>query len=213
MQDSLSITTIIIIATSMISWVAFNNPEMVRRFILNPYLTSTRHQYYRFITSGFLHGDFYHLLWNMFSLYFFGSVVEYYFQESFGANGSYYFIAFYLMAIVVSDVPTYFKHRHHPGYNSLGASGGVAAVIFASIIFQPVQKICIYFIVCLPGFILGIAYLIWSYYKGRAANDNINHEAHLYGALFGLIFCAVMNPSSLVHFIEQLKQWDGSMLR
>lgn len=207
MNGSLSITTILIGITVVTSWVAFGNQEIVRRFILNPYLVNTRHQYYRFVTSGFLHGDFSHLLWNMFSFYFFGSVVEVYFTALFGEWGSYYFVAFYLLAIVVSDIPTYFKHVKHPGYNSLGASGGVAAVIFVSIIFQPLERICIYFVFCLPGFILGTAYLIWSYYKGKKANDNINHEAHLYGAIFGVLFCAVMYPSSLVRFVEQLMSY------
>jgi membrane associated rhomboid family serine protease len=206
-----NITTLIIGITVIISWVSFNNPSLVRRFIHNPYLVSTQHQYYRFLSSGFLHGDFYHLLWNMLSLYFFGSVVEVYFSYIFGEYSTWYFISFYLLAIIVSDVPTYFKHKHHPSYNSLGASGGVAAVIFASIIFQPLQNICFYFVICIPGFILGTVYLIWSYYKGRAANDNINHEAHIYGALFGLIFCIVMYPASLVHFFEQLKEWNWQL--
>lgn len=200
-------TTIIIAITVLTSWYSFSKPDLIRRFVLNPYLVTTRQQYYRFITSGFLHGDFSHLLWNMFSLYFFGSIVETYFSFLFGEASSYYFIVFYLLAIVVSDIPSYFRHRKHPGYNSLGASGGVSAVIFVSIIFQPLQPICIYFVFCLPGFILGTAYLIWSYFKGKKANDNINHEAHLFGAIFGVVFCAVMYPSSLLHFIEQLKEF------
>lgn len=203
----INITTWLIIITVAASWYTFNKPALIRIFIHNPYLVNTKFQYYRFITSGFLHGDFSHLLWNMFSLYFFGSIVEQYFTLVFGDKGTYYFVGFYFLAIIVSDIPTYFKQRNNPSYNSLGASGGVAAVIFASIIFQPLQLICIYFVFCLPGFILGVAYLIWSYYKGRKENDNINHEAHLYGALFGLIFCVVMYPSVLGRFFEQLKEW------
>lgn len=211
MNESISITSVIIGITVIISWAAFSKPQLMSQFIMNPYLTSTRNQYYRFISSGFLHGDFSHLLWNMLSLYFFGSVVETYFDFIFGDAGVYYFVGFYILAIVVSDIPSFFKHRHHPAYSSLGASGGVSAVIFASIIFQPVQPICIYFVFCIPGFILGIAYLIWSYHKGKAANDNINHEAHLYGAVFGVIFCLVMYPSSFIYFIEQLKEWNWNI--
>jgi membrane associated rhomboid family serine protease len=203
-----TITTWIIVITVAISWYSFNKPRFINRFILNPYLVNTQQQYYRFLSSGFLHGDFSHLLWNMFSLYFFGAVVERYFSLVFGEASTLYFVGFYLLAVIVSDVPTYFKQRNNPGYNSLGASGGVAAIIFASIIFQPVQLICIYFVFCLPGFILGAAYLIWSYYKGKKANDNINHESHLYGALFGFLFCVVLHPSSLASFIEQLKGWS-----
>jgi membrane associated rhomboid family serine protease len=133
--------------------------------------------------------------------------VEQYFSLLFGELSGYIFVIFYLLAIVVSDLPTYFKNRNYAGYNSLGASGGVAAIIFASVIFQPLEKICFYFVICLPGFILAIGYLIWSYYSGKKANDNINHEAHLYGALFGFLFCAVLHPASIPLFIEQISHW------
>jgi membrane associated rhomboid family serine protease len=99
------------------------------------------------------------------------------------------------------------KHRNNPAYNSLGASGGVASVIFASIIFQPLADIYIYFIP-IPGFILGIGYILFSWYQGKKANDNINHDAHLYGAVFGVVFCAVFYPQSLPLFIEQIKNWE-----
>ena len=204
---NINITAWIIGITVIISWYAFGKPEVTRKLIMNPYRVAGEHEYYRFITSGLLHADFSHLLWNMLSFYFFGPLVEVYFNHYFGAPGPYYFVGFYVLAVIISDVPSYFKHRNNPGYNSLGASGGVAAIIFASIVFQPIQKICIYFILCFPGFILGTAYVIWSYYKGRKANDNINHEAHLYGALFGILFCFILIPSSIRPFIEQLSQF------
>jgi membrane associated rhomboid family serine protease len=83
----------------------------------------------------------------------------------------------------------------------------VSAVIFAFIIFQPLELICIYFALCLPGFILGAGYIVFSWYQGRKSNDNINHDAHLYGALFGLIFCIIVAPSSIGDFFEQIKNW------
>lgn len=125
----------------------------------------------------------------------------------FGQAGGLYFIALYILAIVVSDLPTFFKHKNNPGYNSLGASGGVSAVIFAFIIFQPLSDICLYFALCMPGFILGALYILFSWYQGRKSNDNINHDAHLYGALFGLIFCIVVAPSSIGSFFEQIQTW------
>jgi membrane associated rhomboid family serine protease len=143
----------------------------------------------------------------MFSFYFFGRVIEIVFRTVFGEWGAVYYIALYLLAIVVSDLPSYFKHKDNPGYNSLGASGGVAAIIFASIVFQPIQKICLFLAICLPGFILGTAYVIYSYYQGRKSNDNINHDAHLYGAVFGFIFCVVLYPPSLVSFFKQIMGW------
>lgn len=173
---------------------------------MNPYLVSTRGEYYRFLTSGFIHKDHMHLLMNMFSFYFFGRNIEMEFSYIFGGFGGTYFIILYVAAIVVSDLPTYFKNRHNPGYNSLGASGGVAAVIFASIILNPLNDIYIYFLHA-PGFILGTLYLVFSFYMGRKSNDGINHDAHLYGALFGLLFCAVLHPSSLPEFVEQVSNW------
>ena len=148
-----------------------------------------------------------HLFFNMFSLYFFGITIEQIFGVVFGSAGSLYFITLYILGIIVSDIPSFLKHRNNPGYNALGASGGVAAVIFASIIFQPLANIYIYF-VPVPGFILGIGYLIFSWYQGRKANDNVNHDAHLYGALFGFLFCAILYPPSLPYFVEQIKNWD-----
>jgi membrane associated rhomboid family serine protease len=180
---------------------------MMMDYMMNPYKVQNRKQYYRFITSGFLHQNPGHLFLNMFSFYFFGRNMEYVFQAIFGELGNVYFIALYLLAIIVSDIPSYFKHKDNPGYNSLGASGAVAAIIFASIIFMPLENICLFVVFCLPGFILGTAYLIYSYYQGRKANDNINHDAHLYGALFGAAFCIIMYPPSFGNFIEQLMSW------
>jgi membrane associated rhomboid family serine protease len=174
--------------------------------IMNPYLVSTKGEYYRFLTSGFIHKDHMHLFMNMFSFYFFGRNIEIEFSRIFDGMGGTYFILLYVMAIVVSDLPTYFKNRHNPGYNSLGASGGVAAVIFASIILNPLDDIYIYFFRA-PGFVLGTLYLVFSFYMGRKSNDGINHDAHLYGALFGLLFCAVLYPASLPEFIEKVSNW------
>lgn len=201
------ITYILIGITVIISFYAFNSGSLMSQLIMNPYYTHQNRQYYRFVTSGFIHKDYTHLLWNMLSFFFFGTAIERQFYMVFGKSAPIYFIALYLMAIVVSDIPTFFKHRNNPRYNSLGASGGVAAVIFAYIIFDPLSDICLYFAICMPGFILGALYIIFSWYQGRKANDNINHDAHLWGALFGLIFCIVVEPASIVNFIEQLKNW------
>jgi membrane associated rhomboid family serine protease len=203
----LIITYAIIGITVVVSMYAFSNANVMSAFILNPYVTNRRQQYYRMVTSGFIHKDHAHLLLNMISLYFFGGVIERVFQVIFGGLGNLYYILLYVLAIVVSDVPTYLKHRTNPGYNSLGASGGVAAVIFACILLLPLNDICLYFAICMPGFILGTLYIIFSYYQGRKANDGINHEAHLYGALFGLVFCAVLYPSSIPRFFEQVSSW------
>lgn len=203
----LYITYILIGVTALVSLYAFQNPGFLSGAMMNPYAVQHRHQYYRLVSSGFVHKDHTHLLWNMFSLFFFGTAIEREFNALFGTAGSFYFIALYILAVIVSDVPTLFKHKDSAGYNSLGASGGVAAVIFAYIIFEPLADICIYIALCMPGFILGALYIAFSWYQGRKSNDNINHDAHLYGALFGFIFCVIVAPSSIGNFLEQIKNW------
>jgi membrane associated rhomboid family serine protease len=203
----MTITLYIIVITSLISWFAYGKEQIFQRFSMQPFRMHKHGEYYRFITSGFLHASFSHLLFNMLSLYFFGSVVEQYFKVVFAEYAPYYFITLYVFAMVIADVPTYFKQRNKSSYSSIGASGSVAAVIFVSIIFQPLQYICFYFVLCLPGFILGIAYLGWSYYQSKNANDHISHEAHLYGSLFGVLFCLVTVPSAFIHFANQLMSW------
>lgn len=201
------ITYVLIAITVLFSMYAFNQPDIMRRFILNPYLVKSRGEYFRFLTSGFLHKDHVHLIFNMITLYFFGRIIEMVFEAIFGSRGSIYFAALYLLAIIVSDIPSYFKYRHTPAYSSLGASGGVSAIVFAFILFLPLEKINLYLFIPIPGFILGGLYLIYSYYQGRRGADHINHDAHLYGALFGLIFCVILYPPSVQNFIDQLKNW------
>jgi len=120
--------------------------------------------------------------------------------------GPIYFVVLYLLAIIVSDIPTYWKQRDNPVYNSLGASGGVSAIIFAFIIFEPTADIYI-FIVKAPGFIIGTLYIIFSYIQGKKSNDNINHDAHLFGALFGLLFCIVLYPPCIGEFFQEISGW------
>lgn len=204
----MSITLIIIIVTAVISLMAWNNPALMNRWILNPYQVAQRGQYYRLITSGFLHADWGHLIFNMLSLYFFGGFIEQVFSMLFGSNGAIYLIGFYLVGILVSDIPTFLKHRNNPGYNSLGASGGVSAVIFAAILFRPLTPIFFYFIpIGIPGFIFGALYLAYSYYESRRGLGNVNHDAHFYGALFGILFMIVVYPAVLPGFFEQISSW------
>lgn len=203
----LSITVIIIIITSVISLYTMQKPDVLYKLMMNPYMITQRGQYYRLLTSGFIHKDHMHLIFNMFSFYFFGRQLEYIFQYIFGPLGSVYFIVLYLLGIVVSDLPTLLKHRNNHSYNSLGASGAVSAVIFACILFMPLQDICLYGVLCFPGFILGAIYLIYSYLSAKKSRDGINHDAHLYGALFGIIYCVVLYPESIKIFLEQMAEW------
>jgi membrane associated rhomboid family serine protease len=204
----MSVTLILIIITVGISWYAFSNHSLMEKWIFYPYTVNRDNSWYRFITSGFLHADFSHLFFNMFTLYFFGTNVEYTFIGGFGAvTGILIYLLIYIGGIIVSDIPTYIKHRNDPGYRALGASGGVAAVVFSSILFYPTSDICLYAVLCIPGFILGILYLIYSYYSGKRMGDNINHDAHLYGAIYGFVISLAIVPQAGPHFIDQIAGW------
>ncbi|MVM33376.1 rhomboid family intramembrane serine protease [Spirosoma sp. HMF4905] len=204
----MSITIIIIVVTVLVSVLAWRDYSLMDRFIMNPYRIASRGEYYRLITSGFLHADWGHLLFNMISFYFFASFIEQLFYYLFAGSGAVYLVGFYLAAILVSDIPTFLKHRNDPGYNSLGASGGVSAIIFAAILFRPLTPISLFFLpIGIPGFIFGPLYLAYSYYEARRGGSNINHDAHFYGALFGIVFMIIVYPQVLPDFFEQIAGW------
>jgi membrane associated rhomboid family serine protease len=198
----LSTTVIIIIITCLVSVTAFYKPDELNKLLLWPAMMRERNQYYRFITSGFVHADWLHLGFNMITLYYFGRIVEVYFRELFGPG---VFILFYLIAMVVADLQTYFKYRNTYNYRALGASGAVSAVLFASILFNPWAKIYLFFIpIGIPAFIFGILYLAYCMYMSKRGNDGINHTAHLWGAIFGILFTVVLEPRVGAFFIQQL---------
>lgn len=206
---SLSITVILIIVTVISSFYGFNNLSFIERWMFIPYKIKNRKQWDRFVLSGFIHKDYIHLLFNMFTFYFFGRVVEQFLMYKYGTTvGGVVFVLFYLLGIIISDIPTYLKNQDNSYYRALGASGGTAATVFASIIIMPLADICLFGIFCLPGFILGASFLIYSYAKGKQDNDGINHDAHLYGALFGIIFILILSPSSALNFMDQIKSWN-----
>ena len=141
----MSLTILILLITIAISWYAWQNPSLLDKLMLNPYKVTKRGEYYRFITSGFVHADFGHLLFNMISLWFIGEGIERLFGMKFGGNGQFLYLLLYLVGVIVSDIPTFLKHRNNPNYNSLGASGGVSAVLFAAILYAPLLEVCLYF--------------------------------------------------------------------
>ena len=201
----LSLTTILIGITALSSIIAFNRPALLDRWMFSPYRIKQRNQWDRFILSGFIHKDYMHLLFNMFTFYFFGGVVERFFKFQFGLElGGLIFLGFYFAAVVVADIPTYLKEQRNSYYKALGASGGTSATVFASIILVPLSDICLFGILCLPGFLLGGFFLIYSYVKGQQGQDNINHDAHLWGGFFGMLFTLILIPSAAQDFIQNI---------
>ncbi len=204
----MSLTFILIAIVAVVSFYSWSNPQVQAKFMMNPYRVSQGKEYYRFITSGFIHSGYLHLFFNLFTLYFFGSQIEIIFNMLSPEHGNIYYLLLFIIGIVVSDIPTFLKHRANPGYNSLGASGGVAALVFSFILFNPTDKLYILFIpIGIPGFIMGTLFLVYSYYQSKNSGDNINHSAHLYGALFGLLFSIMVEPNVIFNFINALGNW------
>ena len=198
----LSLTIVIVAITVLVSWRAFNDRALMERMILWPPAVERRRQYDRLLGYGFVHADWMHLLFNMITLWSFGTAVERLFSPMITPVG---FVLFYLSAIVVSILPTYIAHRRDPNYRSLGASGGVSAVLFAFILFDPWSKLIIFPIpVPIPAFLFAILYVAYSIWMDRRGRDNVNHSAHLWGAAYGLLFTVLLEPRILGHFTQTL---------
>lgn len=200
-------TIVLIIITVAISVLAFQNRSMFIRFQFNPYQVIHRREYYRILSHGFIHANWWHLFVNMFVLYFFGSTVELYLGQL-AANGIIrypvlIFIVFYLLAIVFAASMSLYRHRDDPWYNSVGASGAVSAVLFFSIFFDPWNMIGVYFIP-VPGIIFAVLYVAYSHYQSKRGGDNIAHDAHLLGAVFGFVFPLFLDIELIRHFVSKL---------
>ena len=215
----ISITVLIIITTVIVSIIGFNNQQAVDNLIFNPPTVIEKNQYYRFITCGFIHANVAHLFFNMYALYLFGEGqrkdgVEYFFLSIFGDKGKLLYLVMYILALIACLIPTFNKNKTNYNYRSLGASGAVSAVVFAFILFEPLRGVGLIFIpVFIPGFLFGILYLIISYLLDRKGSSNINHSAHIWGGLFGIIFVIIVsklfsNYPVLDNFMEAVKSLD-----
>ena len=200
----MNVTYGLMIAISLITYLAWQKPQIHRLLMLNPNEVVAKKQYFRMLTSGFVHNGSMHLFLNLFTLYFFGGAIEEIFQVYFGALGLYLYVLLFCSAVVVANIHTTIKHRNNPLYNSLGASGGVSALVMSFILFDPQQELCLYAIICLPGYILGGVFILYSIIMGRRGRDNINHDAHLYGALYGVLFIILLKPDVISSFIDGL---------
>jgi membrane associated rhomboid family serine protease len=200
------IIIIIIIAINVLmSLAAFQSPQLMDRWIMRPYAVKHGKQWYRFITSGFIHANWPHLLINMYVLYTFGGIVYNYYEYYFGLKAILYFPLLYLGGLILSDLPTYSKHQDDPGYMSLGASGAVSSLVFASILLAPTSRMGLLFIpIMIPAYIFGVLYLAYSHYMSEKGGDNINHSAHFTGALFGVAYTLLLHPAFGKDFINQI---------
>lgn len=199
------ITLIIIAITVLTSIRAFSDQDLYRKFIFAPNYMSQTNEWHRFFTYGLLHGDWAHLIFNMYSFFLFGSIVENALNEVYSGYGNLIFIALYVSALPLSSLADYFQHKNNPRYLAVGASGAVSAVIFSSILIYPKMGIGIFPIPFhIPAYIFGPLYLAFCVYMARNSNDNIGHAAHFWGAIYGLIFTVIAIPGIVQHFISQV---------
>jgi membrane associated rhomboid family serine protease len=194
------VTLLIVGITCVVSFAAFSNPRLLERLVLWPPAIRREHQFDRLLTSGFVHADFAHLLFNMFTFFSFGAYMERLFTPLIGAVG---YAAFYLAGIVVASLPSYLRHRDDNNYRSLGASGAVSAVLFAFILIKPWSMILI-FVLPVPAIVFAVVYLGYTIYMDRRQTGRINHSAHLWGAVYGMLFTIALEPRVLGQFFDQL---------
>lgn len=192
------VATIIFVITIITTLIAFSNDDVYGNFILHPYSVYRKQRVYTVITSGLIHNDWMHLFFNMFSYSFFAFYLE-------GLIGHWQFGVLYVLSLILSDIPTVYKYRDDIRYHSLGASGAVSAVIFSFILFEPLTPIYLMFIpIGIPAVLFGVLYLIYCNYASKHARDNVNHDAHLFGALSGLLITILINPHIVNHFINKV---------
>lgn len=191
------LTYLIIALTALISVLAFSNEKLKQTLLLYPAGMSHPAQWYRLLTAGFVHADYMHLLFNMITFYFFGGIVAQFL-------GGELMLLMYLSGIIVSCLPSMIKHRQNPAYRSLGASGGVAAVVFAMIYMAPWEKIYLFFAIGIPSIVFAVAYLIYTGYMAGKGRGTVNHDAHLWGSVYGFVFMLIIDPSHGRYFIDQL---------
>lgn len=193
------VASIIFVLTLATSLYAFSNETIYGRFILNPYEVSRGYRVWTIITSGLIHADWNHLFFNMLSYYFFAFNLE-------PVLGHWQFGTLYLLSMILADLPSIQKHKDDSWYNTLGASGAISAVVFSAILFNPRGEMGLIFLpFTIPAWIFGILYLVYCHFASKHARDNINHDAHLFGALSGILITIALHHSVINDFVAQFK--------
>lgn len=190
------VTFYIIAANVLVSLAAlYLYPHLIEVGYLKPYRTVRNKTWYELLTSGFLHANVGHLFVNMFTLYFFGPIMEL-------KIGGIYFLGLYLSGLIVAGIPSIIKFKDDPNYATLGASGAVGSVLFAFIFLYPLDKIYLLLIpIPIPAFVFAILYLIYSIYASKQPRGKINHEAHIAGAIWGILYLVIFVPDMMNRFM------------
>jgi membrane associated rhomboid family serine protease len=198
-------TLILVIVSVLVSLLCFNDRDWFNRLKHYPVVEYRNKEYYRWLTSGFVHGDYMHLFINMFVLHEFGTIVEQYLVLYFGTiTGTALYVGTYLMIIVMGDIPTYFKNKENPYFSSVGASGGVSGIIFIFILLNPWSMLGLFAIIPVPAIVFGVMYLWYSTWASNKQRDMIDHEAHFYGAIAGMCIAFIIRPAIFPEFLSKL---------
>jgi len=192
------VTYFLIGLISLSSFVAFRSPKVFSDASFSPSMIRSYKDYYRFFTYSFLHGDVGHLFFNMITLYFFGTELEKI------LNSPLEFMIFFLSASAVSVLPSFRENKKNPQYICVGASGAVSAVVFYLVLYTPWDLVYIHFIIPLYFILYAIGYLTYSSYMSNKKQDNVAHDVHLWGALYGIAYALIIHPHSLRIFLNQI---------
>ncbi|MGE5355915.1 MAG: rhomboid family intramembrane serine protease [Deltaproteobacteria bacterium] len=200
------VTKIIAVVIFMISLQGFNNAGFFDRFKHSPFRVVHYKEYYRLLTSGFLHGSWVHLLINLFVFWQFGGFVEeYIFNNYFGpVKGAVLYVLLFLLSVVAANIHTTIQHKNNHYYASIGASGAVSAILFSYMLINPWSKIYLYAIIPIYTVVAAVLYLVYSQWASRNSQDHIDHSAHFYGAVFGFFYTIAVNPVIFKYFLDML---------
>jgi membrane associated rhomboid family serine protease len=198
----------LIATTVLVSVFAFSNNEIKEKGLFSPFEYHKNKKWWLLITHGFLHADFFHLFFNVYVLYVFGPSIESYFNDS-SEIGSFYFISFYLGAMIFATLPSIIKHNNNPMYKSLGASGAISAIVFAYILIYPLNQLGLLIIpgLWLPGFIFGALYLVAEHFLSKKQYSNVAHDAHISGSIFGVLFIIIYDFNNLITFFRSVSNY------
>ena len=171
----------------LMSYKGFSNIGFFERYKFSISALNQK-QYFRLVSSGFLHVDSAHLVFNMFALYMFG---DYVIQNT----GVYLFVLIYMFSLLAGNFFTYINHKKEPSYSAVGASGAVSGIVYSSILLFPqMQLVLILFPIPMPGYVFGILYLFYTLFGIKSRNDNIGHTAHFGGAIAGFAITIIIFP-------------------
>jgi len=211
-MSDVPLTLIIVAATVFISWRAFQNTTLFDKLLNNPYRVKHHKEYYRILSHTLIHADWIHLALNMYVFYSFGTIMELVFKGKYGLGaGALYFLLLYVLGAAVATLPSLRKHGDNPGYNSVGASGAVSAVLMSYMIMFPTASIAFFFIP-MPAFIGVFVFFLLEHFMNRSGKTNIAHDAHIWGALFGVAFIFILDANALVNFITQVRMYFTELL-